>query len=192
VTLLPPEPFPGGRDRRSKKPLVLASLGFLFFGIVIGGWLFSRSQPRSVIALKDCDHCLSPADLAGLLGSVGMMRFGKVLPFVVTETDRSVVIKHPVPYARVHYVIVPKKDIKDLGTYNDADMAYIEDAMRIVRFLVQKGHLRAYRVFSNGPGLQSVTYLHFHLISKERRPEIDELNEKLARDWKERHGVLRP
>jgi histidine triad (HIT) family protein len=187
--LLPPEPFPGGRDRRSKKPLVAASLFFLFFGIVIGGWLFAKSQPRSLIALKECDHCLSPADLAGLLGSVGMMRFGKSLPFVVTETDRSVVIRHPLPYAPVHYVVVPKKDIKDLGTISDDDYGYVEDAMQIIRALIQKGHLRAYRVFSNGPGLQSVTYLHFHLISKEDRPDIRAVEEELNRAWRERAGI---
>jgi diadenosine tetraphosphate (Ap4A) HIT family hydrolase len=189
VALLPPEPYPGGRDRRSKKPLIAACLFFLFFGIVIGGWLFAKSQPRSVIALKGCDHCLAPSDLAGLLGSIGMTRFGNLLPFVIAETELSVVIKHPFPYAKVHYVVVPKKDIKDLGTIADADYAYVEDAMKIMRALIQREHLRAYRMFSNGPGLQSVTYLHFHLISKEDRPEIRRVEEELAREWRERSGV---
>lgn len=179
-----------GTNRRSMRPIALTALLFLFLGVVIGGWLFSRSQPRSIIALKDCDHCLSLSDLTGLMGSVGMLRFGHVLPFVVTETDLSVVIKNPFPTARIHYVIVPKKDIKDLTTIRDEDYIYVDDAMRIIRTLVNEEHLRSYRVFSNGPGLQDVTYLHFHLVSNERR-NVKPVEEELASAWRQRSEAAR-
>jgi hypothetical protein len=31
---------------------------------------------------------------------------------------------------------------------------------------VAENNLRAYRVITNGPGRQAVTYLHFHLMSR--------------------------
>lgn len=177
-------------DRRSSRPLVFTALFFLMFGIIIGGWLFAKTQPRALIALRDCDHCLSPADLAGLLGSVGMMRFGNVLPFVLTETDKSIVIKHPLPYAKIHYVIVPKKDIKDIGRISDEDLEYVADAVRVARYLIRKEHLRAFRFFTNGPGLQSVTYLHFHLVSNERRKEAGDTEAEMSKQWHEHAGIV--
>ncbi len=185
----PPAGYFSNHDRRSSRPLVLTAIFFLLFGIVIGGWIFAKTQPRALIALRDCDHCLSPADLAGLLGSVGMMRFGGLLPFVLTETDKSVVIKYPLLDAKIHYVIVPKKDIKDIGRIDDNDLEYVADAVRIARYLIRKENLRAYRLFTNGPGLQSVTYLHFHLVSNERRKVAGDVETELSAKWHQHTGI---
>jgi len=120
------------------------------------------------------------------------MRFADSLPFVIAETDKSVVIKHPFPYARIHYTIVPKKDIKDIGTVSDADWTYVRDAMEVAQVIIDRARLRAYRIMTNGPGLQSVTYLHFHLISNEKRTDIPAIEEDLAREWRERAGLASP
>lgn len=130
--------------------------------------MFSRTQSRFILSIKDCDDCMTPAELAGLVGSIGVQKLGGALPFVVTETDKSVVIKHPFPYARIHYVVIPKKDIKDIGRISDEDMPYLQDAFKVMRYLIDREHLKGYRIFTNGPGLQSVAYLHFHLISNDR------------------------
>jgi hypothetical protein len=137
----------------------------LLIGILIGGWLFAKSQPRSLIALNRCDQCLTPRDLAGLIASAGVQRLGGHLPFTVLETDRTVALRYPFTGRRRHYVIVPKKDIKNLGDVGPADAPYLLDALYVARRLIESEHLRDYRLLSNGPEKQSVTYLHFHLIS---------------------------
>jgi histidine triad (HIT) family protein len=150
----------------SKSKKILSALFFLFLGIVIGGSLFNESQPRSFLSLNQCQNCLSPKDLAGLLASVGIQKFPDLMPFVVLETDKTIVIKNPLPKARVDYVIIPKKDIKNIEQISVEDAPYLFDAYEVARYIIEKEKLTNYRLFTNGPGFQDVTYLHFHLISK--------------------------
>jgi len=142
--------------------LALISIGV---GILIGGYLFSKSQPRSFLALNRCQNCLSPEDLLGLAASVGIHKFPKLVPSVLFETDKTVVIKHPHPLSRIHYIIVPKKDIKNIGEISEADSPYLMDAYLVARQIIDKEKLINYRLLTNGPGFQDVTYLHFHLIA---------------------------
>jgi hypothetical protein len=141
--------------------VAVVSLGF---GIVVGGNLFSRSQPRSIIALRSCDRCWTLADLVGLLGSLGMQRFRGAIP-VVFETDRTIALRHPLD-RRLHYVIVPKKDLKDIRDLSASDAGYVIDAYLVARHLIEKDHLTKYRFYTNGPDNQTGTYLHFHLIKE--------------------------
>lgn len=147
--------------RRSRVAVV--ALLSVAVGVVIGGNLFSRSRPRSVIALTRCENCLSPSDLAGLLGSVGIQRFPGLVPFVVVETERTVALKYPT--GRLHYVLIPKRDLKDLGEVSANDAASLADVYLVARHLIEKDHLTRYRFYTNGPGYQAVTYWHFHLTS---------------------------
>jgi hypothetical protein len=167
----------------SKPKIILASLFFLLVGIAIGGYLFDQSQPRSFLALNRCQDCLSPKDLAGLIASVGIQKVPGLIPFVVLETDKTIVIKNPLPEGRgsgpfssvrarrnsgitLHYVIIPKKDIKDIGQISKEDAPYLLDAYVVARDIIEKEKLSNYRIYTNGPGFQDVTYLHFHLIGK--------------------------
>ena len=146
--------------------LFLASL-VLLAGIGLGGYLFSDSRPRSFLALSSCNSCYRPNDLAGLVASVGIQRATAAVPFVVKETDRCVAIEHPFRKAKFHFVIFPKKDIKDIADVSVDDQQHIFDCLTVIRVLVVENGLRTYRVETNGPGLQDVTYLHFHLISSD-------------------------
>ena len=103
-------------------------------------------------------------DLAGLLASVGIQRAEAALPLVQKETDKCVAIRHPMPEGRLHLVVFPKKDIKSIADVSVDDERYVLDCIGVIRALVTEGGLRNYRVVTNGPGLQSVTYLHFHLL----------------------------
>jgi histidine triad (HIT) family protein len=143
----------------------LAVLGFAA-GIVVGGYLFSASQPRSFLALSSCDGCYRPKDLAGLLASVGIQRAHAALPLVVKETERCMAIEHPFPQARLHFVVFPKKDIKSIADVSVDDERSVLDCLGVIRALVTERGLRSYRVVTNGPGLQTVTYLHFHLLAR--------------------------
>ena len=140
-----------------------AALAFLA-GIAVGGWLFSQSQPRSFLAAGRCEQCYKPNDLAGLLASAAIQRAGEALPFVVKETERCIAIEHPFRKVRHHYIVFPKKDVKSIADISLADHQYVLECMAVMRTLVLERGLRRYRVVTNGPGLQHVTYLHFHLL----------------------------
>jgi hypothetical protein len=135
-------------------------------GIMAGGYLFSDSQPRSFLAVRKCRSCLKPNDLAGLMASVGIQKLPSLLPFVALETDMTIAIKLPARKGKIHYVIVPKKDIRNIGELSGDDTRYLIDTFSVMQSLIQKENLVNYFVYTNGPGLQNVTYLHFHLVAK--------------------------
>ena len=109
-----------------------------------------------------------------MLTSVGIRRADGVLPIVVKESDRCLAIRHPHPVAKLHYVFFPKKDIKNISDIAVDDQPYVFDCFAMIREMVTENKLRDYRVFTNGPGVQDITYLHFHLVSAERGPLVSE------------------
>jgi len=145
--------------------IILMVLLSICLGILIGGYLFSRSQPRSFLSINRCQNCLSHEDLLGLVASIGIQKFPKFVPSVIVETDKTVVIKHPHSLQRIHYLIVPKKDIKNIGEISESDVPYLIDAYFVARSIIEKEGLLNYRLSTNGPGFQDVTYLHFHLVA---------------------------
>ena len=150
-----------------KRVIVTATVAFVA-GVVVGGYLFNESVPRSFLAVSDCaSSCYRPNELAGLLASAGIQRAPGLLPNVVKETDKCVAIKHPFPDERYHFVIFPKKDIKNIGEVSADDAPYVMDCLAIIRALTLEYRLKLYDVQTNGPGAQTVTYLHFHLRSWE-------------------------
>src|SRR5512137_2986581 len=110
-----------------KFKIVLLILFSICVGVLIGGYLFSQSQPRSFLALNRCQNCLTHEDLLGLVASVGIQKFPGLMPFVVFETDKTITIKLPFSSERIHYVIIPKKDIKNIGEISGADTQYLTD-----------------------------------------------------------------
>ncbi|MBL8385373.1 MAG: HIT domain-containing protein [Burkholderiales bacterium] len=90
-----------------------------------------------------------------------------LLPLVHRESDLCLTIRHPFPTQRTHFVIFPKRDIKDIGSIVSQDSPVLMDCMGHIRWLVQTYQLKNYKVETNGPGRQHVTYLHFHLVSPE-------------------------
>jgi len=150
--------------------LTRLKLGLIIFismlaGLTAGGMLFSDTQPRSFISFNQCKDCWRPEDLAGLVASVGIQKFPSLIPFVVYETDKTIVVRHPLPMGRVHYVIIPKRDIRDLTDISGPDVSYLLDAYSVAKNIIEKEKLRKYRFYTNGPGYQDMTYLHFHLVA---------------------------
>lgn len=137
---------------------------FLFIGIVIGGYLFAQSQPRSFLSFDKGRVHLSKRELAGLLASAGIQQLPGFIPSVVFETDKTIVISSPLPEARLDYVIFPKKDIKDVGDITKDDSEYLLDAYLAARRIIEEKKLSKYRFYTNGPGFQKIAYLHFHLL----------------------------
>jgi histidine triad (HIT) family protein len=146
--------------------LIVLVVVALVLGVILGGYLFSDSRPRSFLALNRCEGtCLQANELLGLLASVGVQKFSALAPSVVKETDKTVVIEHPSPLARTHYLVIPKKDLKNIAELTEADNAYLIDAFKVAGEIIREKHLTAYRLMTNGPGYQDVTYLHFHLTA---------------------------
>ncbi len=150
-----------------KLKLLLIILISLIIGTVIGGYLFHRSLPRSFLAINQCNStCLKPNELAGLLASVGIQTAPGLIPKVIKETDKSIALENPFPQAKIHYLIIPKRDIKDISQLSDTDKEYLVDAYALMTDVIRGNHLTQYQIITNGPGYQHVTYLHFHLIAR--------------------------
>jgi len=142
--------------------------GIFLLGFLLGAYLFSDTQRRPLVSVTDChvkNLCLDQKQLLGLFSSVGMQKFPGVLPGIVMETEKTVAIKNPFPNAPVDYAVIPKKDITDIGQLGDGDRAYLDDAYAVMDRLIARDHLTNYKVVTNGPGYQDVSYLHFHLIA---------------------------
>ena len=137
----------------------------LTIGLVSGGMLFSRTQPRSVLAIQHCHHCLERKELAGLLASVGIQKFPGLLPDVVMETDHTLAMQLPSTKGGTHYVLIPKKDMKNIGTVATEDAPYLIDLFGVAQHLITANGLTEYQLITNGPGYQDVSYLHFHLVT---------------------------
>jgi Scavenger mRNA decapping enzyme C-term binding len=152
-----------GGSMKGRGVVVVAVLS-LAAGVVLGGNLFARTQPRSVIALTRCTHCWRLSDLAGLMASVGIQQAPGLMPLVAFETEKTIAIK--VPSRRIHYVLFPKRDIRNLGEVTEANAPYLVDACLVARHLIEKDKLEKYQFTTNGPGYQDVTYLHFHLEAR--------------------------
>ena len=150
----------------TKRKTIILILVALIVGVVLGGYLFADTRPRSLLALNHCNGtCLQPKELMGLLASVGIQRFPSLVPSVVRETDKTIVIEHPSPQARIHYLVIPKRNIKNIGDLSDADAEYLIDALKVARKIIREKNLTYYKLTTNGPGYQNVTYLHFYLTA---------------------------
>jgi len=135
-------------------------------GIVTGGYLFSRTIPRSFLAVSNCGQsCYKPNDIAGLLASAGIHSLPTFIP-TEHESIECLAIKHPKPEGRVHFVLFPKRDIRNIMEIQPEDGPYVLGCFTLARQIAQAENVLNYRLLTNGPALQHVTYLHFHLIAK--------------------------
>jgi len=145
----------------------LAAVALFAAGVICGGCLFADTAPRSLLALTECTgRCTRPSELAGLLASVVIQRAPFAVPGVVLESDTCLAIRYPKPESRVHFVLFPKRDIRNATTLTDADTPYVIGCFVLARELVAREHLQTWRIQTNGPGFQDVAYLHFHLVSR--------------------------
>jgi diadenosine tetraphosphate (Ap4A) HIT family hydrolase len=141
-------------------------LGIVFvfaLGFAAGAWCFRDVQPRSLLTVRPTRHLESYRELLGYLGSAAMQRFPGALPGVVMESDKSIAIRYPIK--RPHWVIVPKRDIKDMGSLSKGDEPYLMDTFAMIGKIARDANLKNYQVITNGPHEQTVRYLHFHLVA---------------------------
>ena len=138
----------------------------LLLGLLIGWWLFSDSRARQLIPISRLSHASSREELLGILASVGVQKLSRLIPGIILETDKTIVFKHPRPKYRIHYIFAPKKDIKDISDISEDDREYLTELFAVMSTVIKQESLQDYKLWSNGPGKQDVTYLHFHLGAK--------------------------
>lgn len=138
----------------------------LLVGVGLGAWLFSDSQPRSLLRVGSCGPtCAHPSDLAGLAASIGIQKFPAAVPFLVQQSDTCVAIRHPFSPHRYHFVFFPKRDIRNIGDIAAGDEPYVMGCLAMMGNIIAAHGLTSYRMYSNGPLEQDITYLHFHVVS---------------------------
>ena len=145
---------------------IVGLLSCFLLGLLTGWWLFTDSKPRSLIKLRKRGHTTSRDELLGILASVGVQKMPHLIPGIILETDKTIVFKHPRPKYRIHYIFAPKKDIRDIGDISPDDRQYLFDLFAAIDTVINQEKLYNYKLWTNGPGKQDVTYLHFHLGAK--------------------------
>lgn len=149
---------------------VLVAAGFLLtfgLGFILGAAAIHRPIRNAPVELPPARNPLRPADVLGLIGSIGIRGLAghlESIPSVVAETDRTFALSVPDRRFQFHYVIVPKKDIRDVGQISTEDQAYLTDIFLMARHLAEKDGMKSYRLYTNTGGLQTVGYLHFHMV----------------------------
>ena len=143
------------------------SLLIFVLGFASGGWWSRDTQPRSLLSLPTCSNCLHPNEVSGLLAAGLIQNHSSLVPSVVLETEKAIAIRHPAPQAKYHFVIFPKRDIKNLGDIGETEREYATECLLLSAKLIQDYHLRSYRMWSNGPQTQLVAYLHFHVAGSD-------------------------
>lgn len=146
--------------------IIFALLAGLVIGIFTGGYLFRDTQPRFIYRLEKNQANSTTDDILGYLTSIGLNNFpGSFIPNVIQESEKSIVIDHPFPENDLHYVILPKKDLRSLTDLNPDNDSYVTDCLYHIAQIIQTQNLTNYQIITNGPGYQNASYLHFHLLA---------------------------
>lgn len=86
---------------------------------------------------------------------------------IVFENERMIAIKDIHPLARVHILIIPKKEIKNLQSIEEEDIPLIGEAAFVAKKLAEEFDIAdGYRFLTNNGSQagQTIFHLHFHLI----------------------------
>jgi len=87
---------------------------------------------------------------------------------IIDENDDVLVIQDLHPKAPIHYLIIPKKHIENIGVLEEADSRYVAKMMLMARKLAQNlsGSQSFRLLMNNGADAgQSVFHLHCHFLS---------------------------
>jgi histidine triad (HIT) family protein len=89
---------------------------------------------------------------------------------VISEDDDILVIQDIAPKAPIHYLIIPKKHIKNIQALEKEDADLVSKLMFKAKELADQLHADAFRlVINNGEQVgQSVFHLHIHFLAGKR------------------------
>jgi diadenosine tetraphosphate (Ap4A) HIT family hydrolase len=136
-------------------------------GALAGGYAMRDTQPRAPLRVGDCGierECIQPRELAGLIASIGIQRTPELVPSVVLQNRECVAIRHPFSSEAFHYVLFTRRDIRNVGEVSEQDASAVLGCVAIIGELARSLGLTRYRVYTNGPGKQEISHLHFHVV----------------------------
>ena len=145
-------------------------LGFcLIFaaGFACGAATFIRTQARPLPPVRECrsaEECLTDKQVLGLVTSAGLHLAPGLLPHIVAQSRDCVGIDSPRKDAPVDLVFFPRRDIRNVLDIEPGDEQYVMGCFALMRQVADQRGLYDWKVLSNGPGLQNIAYLHFHLM----------------------------
>ncbi len=93
------------------------------------------------------------------------------IPANIEEQSENVIVLQDInPQAPVHFLVLPKKHIPDIGEIKPEDTNLLGEIFRTIRELSKKKNISrsGFRVVVNcgNDGGQTVPHLHFHLLGK--------------------------
>lgn len=94
---------------------------------------------------------------------------------VIAETEDTLVIQDIAPKAPVHYLIIPKKHVRNVAELSDADEHIPAQMLMMARDLSKKlSGSQAFRlIMNNGSDVgQSVFHIHCHFISGKKMSDF--------------------
>jgi histidine triad (HIT) family protein len=87
---------------------------------------------------------------------------------VIAETDDIVVIKDITPKAPIHYLLIPKKHLSDVASFEQTDTVLAGKIFLMLREIAQTlpGD-QSFRVVANrgASAGQSIFHVHFHILA---------------------------
>jgi len=89
----------------------------------------------------------------------------------VFENERILAIEDIAPVAPIHFLIMPKKEIRNLQEVTAEDLPLISEIVQVAQALAEEYQIEdGYRLVTNNgsDGGQIVFHLHFHLIGGRR------------------------
>jgi Scavenger mRNA decapping enzyme C-term binding len=145
---------------------LMLALG-LVLGIALGGALFIDARPRTPLSLTQCgESCWEARDVVGLVASAQLRTVPSWTPMLLDQSARCVAVSHWRPEAPYHRVYLPKRDLKNVMEVSEQDWPYLSDCLAMAAKHVKAQGITNYRLITNGPALQHLTYFHFHVIAR--------------------------
>ncbi len=86
---------------------------------------------------------------------------------IIFEDDKSIIIEDISPQAPIHYLAIPKKEIRGISDLSDSDQGTVDHLMYVIKNEMSKREINDYRlVINNGSEAgQTVFHLHIHILA---------------------------
>ena len=86
---------------------------------------------------------------------------------IIFEDDACIIIEDISPQAPIHYLAIPKKEIRSISDLSETDHGIIDHLMIAIKNEMSKKGIKDYRlVINNGSEAgQTVFHLHIHVLA---------------------------